>query len=62
MQNFKLRKKKKGFVMTCVFECFQSHCHILKELHELHMMGAIIIFGEDIFIFNFVIIDWWQSQ
>jgi hypothetical protein len=45
--------------MTCVFECFQSPCHILKELHEfLHMMGAIIIFGENVFIFNFVIIDW----
>jgi hypothetical protein len=26
------------------------------------MMGAIIIFGENIFIFNFVIIDRWQSQ
>jgi hypothetical protein len=25
-------------------------------------MGAIIIFGESIFIFNFVIMDWWQSQ
>jgi hypothetical protein len=24
---------------------FQSHCHILKELHEVwHMMGAITIF------------------
>ncbi len=54
--------KKKGFVMTCVFECFQSHCHILKELYEfLHMMGALIIFGENIFIFSFVIINWWQS-
>jgi hypothetical protein len=31
--------------MTCVFECFQSHCHILKELHKFwHMMGAITIF------------------
>jgi hypothetical protein len=49
--------------MTCVVECFQSHCHISKELHEfLQMMGAIIIFGENIFIFSFVIIDWWQSQ
>jgi hypothetical protein len=29
----------------CVFEFFQSHCHILKELHEfLHMMNAITIF------------------
>jgi hypothetical protein len=41
--------------MTCVCECFQSHCHILKELHEfLRMMDAITIFGESIFIFRFV--------
>jgi len=39
------KKRKKKLVMTCVFECFQSHYHILKELHEfLHMMGAITIF------------------
>jgi hypothetical protein len=45
--------------MTCVFECFQSHCQILKELHDfLCMMGAIIIFGENIFMFCFVIINW----
>jgi hypothetical protein len=45
--------------MTCIFESFQSHCHNLKELHEfLHMMGAIITFGEIVFIFSFVIIDW----
>jgi hypothetical protein len=57
MQNFK--PKKRSLIMTCVVECFQSHCHISKELHEfLHMMGAIIIFGENIFIFSFVIIDW----
>jgi hypothetical protein len=38
--------------MTCVFECFESHCHILKELHTfLPMMGAITIFGENIFWF-----------
>jgi uncharacterized protein (DUF486 family) len=66
MQNFTPKKKKtkqnktkQNLIMTCVFECFQSPCHILKELHEfLHMMGAIIIFGENVFIFNFVIIDW----
>ncbi len=41
--------------MTSVFECFQSHCHILKELHEfLHMMGAITIFEKIILIFNIV--------
>ncbi len=50
-------KKKKGLIVTCVFECFQSH--ILKELHEfLHMMiGAIIILREHIFIFIFVVMD-----
>jgi hypothetical protein len=41
--------------MTCVFECFQSPCHILKELHEfLCMMGAITIIGKNSFIFSFV--------
>jgi hypothetical protein len=35
--------KKNG--NCCVFECFQSHCHILKKLHEfVHMVSAIIIF------------------
>jgi hypothetical protein len=49
--------------MTCVFEYFQSHCHILKELHEfLRVMGAITIFEKCIFIFSFVVMDWWQSQ
>ncbi len=39
--------------MTCVFECFQSNCHILKKLHEfLCIMGAF--FGEYNFIINFV--------
>jgi hypothetical protein len=34
-------KQRKILIMTCVFECFQSHCHILKELHEfLCMMGG----------------------
>ncbi len=28
----------------------------------VRMMGAITIFGESIFIFSFVIMDWWQSQ
>jgi hypothetical protein len=41
--------------MTCIFECFQSHCHILEELHEfLRMKDAITIFGENIFKFSFV--------
>jgi hypothetical protein len=46
---------KKKLVMRCVFQCFQSHCHISKELHEiLRMIGAITIFGKNSFIFNFV--------
>ncbi len=41
--------------MTCLFESFQSHCHILQELHEFsHMMDAIIIFEKSIFISSFV--------
>jgi hypothetical protein len=44
VQNFKSEKR---LVMTCVFECLQSHCHILKELLEfLHILSAITIFGE----------------
>ncbi len=49
--------KKKTLVTTCVFECFQSHCHNLKELYEFFkkgMMSAIIIFEESSFIFSFV--------
>ncbi len=42
-------QKIKLLVVTCVFECFQSHCHILKELYEfLCMMSAIIIFEESL--------------
>ncbi len=52
VKNFKPKKKKKA---NCVFECFQSHCHILKELHEFCLWWvAITIFGESGFIFNFV--------
>ncbi len=41
--------------MTCVFECCQSHCHILQELHEFFtIMSAITMFGKSSFIFNFV--------
>ncbi len=58
VQNFKpkkKKKKKKNLVMTRVFKCFQSHCHISKELHEfLCMIGAMAIFGENSFIFSFV--------
>jgi hypothetical protein len=37
--------------MTCKFECFQSHCHILKEFYEfLCMMDASIIFEEGSYI------------
>jgi hypothetical protein len=48
------QKKKKKLIMTCVFECFQSHYHIFKELHEF-LMGAITIVGESSFIFSDVI-------
>ncbi len=43
-------------MMTCVFECIQSHGHILQELHEfLNIMSAITVCLEKIsFIFNFV--------
>jgi hypothetical protein len=60
VQNFKTKKKKKKkLFMACVFECFQSHCHILKKSHNfLCMMGAITIFGKSIFIFSFVVMDW----
>jgi hypothetical protein len=35
-------------------ECFQSYCHIFKELDEiLCMMGDITIFEKNSFIFNF---------
>jgi hypothetical protein len=50
VQNFKQR-----LIVTCVFECFQSYCCILKELHEfLCTIGAVVIFGENNFIFSFV--------
>jgi hypothetical protein len=50
----KKKKKKKRLIVACVFECFQSH--ILEELHEfLHMIGAMIIFRERVFIFSFVV-------
>ncbi len=59
----KFSNQKKKLVMTCVFECFQSHCHILKELHEiLCLIGAITIIGKNSFIFSFVDYDWWQSH
>jgi len=33
------------FQTKYIYECFQSHCHILKELHDfLCMMGATTIF------------------
>jgi hypothetical protein len=60
-ENFQTKKKKTCHDMCIwMFSITLSH---LKELHEfLHMMGAIIIFGKNIFKFSFVIIDWWQSQ
>ncbi len=49
---FQTKEKKKGLIMTSVFECFQSHCHIWKDF--LNMMGAIIMFGKNNIILNFV--------
>ncbi len=47
------KKKQKTLIITCIFECFQSHCHILKELHEfLHMTSLITICGKNSFIFS----------
>jgi hypothetical protein len=41
----KFQTKKKRLIMTCVFEWFQSHCHILKKLYEfLCMMNVLTIF------------------
>ncbi len=43
--------------MTCKFECFQSHCRILKEFYEfLCMMDASIIFGEGSFRYIYIYI------
>jgi hypothetical protein len=43
-------QKKKEFIMTCLFECFQSHHHILQELHEfLSIMSAITMFKKSSF-------------
>ncbi len=42
----KFSNQKNKNVVTIVFECFQSHCHILKELHEfLCMINALTMFG-----------------
>ncbi len=46
-------QRKKGVVITCAFECFQSHSHIFKKLH-VFFMGTITIVGESSFIFSFV--------
>jgi hypothetical protein len=44
--------------MTRVLECFQLHCHNLKELHEfLHMMNAITTFEIYIYIILWIM-DW----
>jgi len=48
-----ISNKETKTYMTHVFECFQSHCHILKEFHDfLHMMGVLNHLGS--FIFSFV--------
>jgi hypothetical protein len=51
----KFLTQKRKLIITCLFEFFQSHCHILKELHEFsHMMDAIITFEKSILISSFV--------
>ncbi len=50
----KILHPEKRLVTTCIFECFQSQCHIL-ELHiVLCMKSALTIFGDGSFIFKFV--------
>jgi len=51
-QNFKPTTKKDS--SWCVFECFKSHCHILKTLHEYLCSALVTFFGEGNFIFNFL--------
>jgi hypothetical protein len=42
--------------MTSVFECFQSHCHILKKLQNVlcMKMGILPIMRKGNYIFSFV--------
>jgi len=63
LQNFKTKKKKK----TCHDMCIWMFSITLLHFERMtwifaSMIGAIIIFGENNFIFSLVIIDWWQSQ
>jgi len=53
MQNFTPINQK--LIIPYVFECFQSHFHILEELHEfLCMRGVLIIFEKEISYLNSV--------
>jgi hypothetical protein len=54
VQNF--APKKKALIMTSVFECFQSHYHILKKLQNVlcMTMGKIPIMWKGNYIFCFV--------
>jgi hypothetical protein len=48
---------QKKLVMTCKFECLQSHCHILKEFYEfLCRMDASIILGQGSFRYIYIYI------
>jgi hypothetical protein len=42
--------------MTSVFECFQSHCHILKKLQNVLCMtlGVLPIMWKGNYLFSFV--------
>jgi hypothetical protein len=47
---FIFQTKERRFIMTCIFECFQSHRHILQELHEFFsIMSAITMFRKSSF-------------
>jgi hypothetical protein len=63
VQNLR-QKKKRRFVIACVFEFSNNIVTFWKNyiLFFLRMMGAITIFVGNIFIFSFVVMDWSQSQ
>ncbi len=56
--------QKTKLAITCVFECFQSHGHILKELHEFFVYdGCHNHFWKKIVSYLILwIMDCWQSH
>ncbi len=57
-------QRRKRLVVTCIFGCFQSHCHILKELHEFFVyVGCTKLVLEKLVSYLVLwVMDWWQSQ